>query len=63
MPYTMRKVPKKPCYRVSKKTSKTAKKGTRKVFAKCTTKQNAVKQMRLLRALQYNKNFTFKKKQ
>jgi len=67
MPYTMRKVPKKNCYRVSKKMSKTAKKGSRKgtqkVFAKCATKQNAVKQMRLLRALQYNKNFTFRKKQ
>ena len=56
MPYTMRKVPKKSCYRVSKK-SKTAKKRTRKVFAKCATRENAIKQMRLLRALEYNKNF------
>ena len=65
MPYTMRKVHGKKCYRVSKKyTKKTkqAKNGTRKVFAKCTTRENAVKQMRLLRALEYNKNFTFRKR-
>ena len=61
MPYTMRKVPGKNCYRVSKK-SKTAKNRTRKVFAKCATRQNAVKQMRLLRALEYNKNFTLRKR-
>jgi hypothetical protein len=65
MPYTIRKVPNKKCYRVSKKyvkKSKTAKKGTRKVFSKCATRENAVKQMRLLRALEYNKNFTYKKR-
>jgi hypothetical protein len=61
----MRKVPGKKCYRVSKKyikQSKKSKKGTRKVFAKCATRENAVKQMRLLRALEYNKNFTFKRR-
>ena len=65
MPYTMRKVPGKKCYRVSKKytkKSKQSKKGTRKVFAKCATRENAVKQMRLLRALEYNKNFTFRRR-
>ena len=65
MPYTMRKVPGKNCYRVSKKNvknSKTAKKGTRKVFSKCATRENAVKQMRLLRALEYNKRFVYKKR-
>ena len=62
MPYTMRKVPGKQCYRVSKKYSKKSKKGTKKVFAKCSTRTNAVKQMRLLRALEYNKNFTFRKR-
>ena len=65
MPYTIRKVPRKNCYRVSKKytkKSKQAKRGTRKVFAKCATRENAVKQMRLLRALEYNKNFTFRKR-
>jgi len=61
MPYTMRKVPGKKCYRVSKK-SKKVKKGTRKVFAKCATRENAVKQMRLLRALEYNKNFTIRRR-
>ena len=61
MPYTMRKVPGKKCYRVTKK-SKKSKQGTRKVFAKCATRENAVKQMRLLRALEYNKNFTFRRR-
>lgn len=50
MPYSIRKVPKKPCYRVYNKKSK-------KVFAKCATRKNAEKQMRLLRALENNKNF------
>ena len=45
-----RKVRGKSCYRVSNKINK-------KVFAKCTTKKNAIKQMRLLRAIQNNKNF------
>ena len=65
MPYIMRKVSGKKCYRVSKKytkKSKQNKRGTRKVFAKCATRENAVKQMRLLRALEYNKNFTYKKR-
>jgi hypothetical protein len=56
----MRKVPGKKCYRVSKKSKKV--KGTRKVFAKCATRENAVKQMRLLRALEYNKNFTIRRR-
>ena len=60
MPYTMRKIPNKNCFRVSKKYAKNAKKGTRKVFSKCSTRANAIKQMRLLRALEYNKNFTFR---
>ena len=50
MPYSIRKVPKKPCYRVYNKKSK-------KVFAKCSTRENAQKQLRLLRALEFNKNF------
>lgn len=54
MPYTMRKVPRKNCYRVSKKNKK---RGTRKVFSKCATRENAVKQMKLLRALEFNKDF------
>ena len=50
MPYSIRKVPKKPCYRVYNKKSK-------KVFAKCSTRENAQKQVRLLRALEFNKKF------
>lgn len=46
----MRKVKGKNCYRVSNKK-------TKKVFAKCTTKKNATRQMRLLRAIENNKNF------
>jgi predicted solute-binding protein len=51
MPYKMRKVSNKNCYRVSKKT------GTKRVFAKCTSRKNAISQMRLLRALEHNKDF------
>lgn len=50
MPYTIRKVKNKSCYRVYNKKSK-------KTFSKCSSKQNATKQLRLLRALQYNKKF------
>ncbi len=50
MPYSSRKVRGKNCYKVSNK-------HTKKVFAKCTSQINAGKQMRLLRALQYNKQF------
>lgn len=50
MPYKTRKVRGKPCYRVTNKDNK-------KVFAKCSTKENAKKQMKLLRAIQFNKNF------
>lgn len=51
MPYISRKVPRKKCYRVTNKK-------TKKVFAKCTSKSNAKKQMRLLRAIENNKKFT-----
>jgi len=51
MPYKTRKVRNKNCYTVYKN------KGKRKVFSKCSTKKNAEKQIRLLRALQFNKNF------
>jgi hypothetical protein len=46
MPYTLRKVPNKKCYRVTNKKS-------RRIMAKCTTKTKANKQLRLLRALEY----------
>ena len=50
MPYRSRKVRGKPCYRVTNKDNK-------KVFAKCASKENAKKQIKLLRAIHYNKNF------
>ena len=50
MPYTYRKVRGKSCYRVYNKK-------TKKTFAKCATKENALKQIRLLRAVENNKNF------
>jgi len=46
----MRKVNKKNCYRVSNKK-------TKKVFAKCSSKKNATRQLRLLRAIENNKDF------
>jgi hypothetical protein len=49
-PYKSRKVRGKPCYRVTNKKNK-------RVFSRCTTPENAKKQMKLLRALLYNKNF------
>ena len=51
MPYTLRKVHNKPCYSIRNPK-------TKRVFAKCSTKRNAIKQLRLLRAIQYNKDFT-----
>ena len=50
MPYKTRKVPRKNCLRVYN--SK-----TKRVFSKCTTPENAKKQLRLLRAIQNNKKF------
>ena len=50
MPYKIRKVRKNNCFSVKNLNKK-------KTFSKCTTKKNAQKQIRLLRALQYNKKF------
>ena len=50
MPYKIRYSRKNKCYSVINKT-------TKRVFAKCTTKNNAMKQSRLLRAIMFNKNF------
>lgn len=55
MPYKTRKVRGKDCYRVYNPKSK-------QTFSKCTTAKKAVKQMRLLRALQNNKSFANKLK-
>ena len=53
MPYTIRKVPNKRCYRVTNKQ-------TKKVLAKCTTMEKAKKQIRLLNAIDHNPNFQMK---
>ena len=50
MPYSTRKVRGKNCYRVYNR-------NTKRVFAKCTSRENADKQMRLLRAVENNKSF------
>lgn len=53
MPYVIRKVRKQDCYKVSNKK-------TKKVYAKCSSLENAKKQVRLLQAIE--KNASFKKK-
>ena len=53
MPYTIKHLRKKKCYSVINRK-------TKKVFSKCTSKINAVKQERLLRALKYNPGFKIK---
>ena len=53
MPYTIRKVPNKKCYRVTNSRSK-------RVMSKCTTKKKAEKQKRLLNAILNNKNFVLR---
>jgi hypothetical protein len=53
VPYRIRKTYKNDCYTVSRKTRA----NKNKVFSKCTTKINAVKQDKLLRALLYNPKF------
>ena len=50
MPYSIRKVPKKNCYKLMNR-------NTKRVFSKCTTKENAKKQFKLLTAIKYNPNF------
>jgi hypothetical protein len=50
MPYAVRKMPKRNCYKVFNK-------NTKKVFAKCTSMKNSQKQLRLLRAIQNNPKF------
>lgn len=52
MPYMLRKVRGKNCYRVTNKNTK-----KRRVFAKCATRKNATLQLRLLNAIHYNKKF------
>ena len=56
MPYTIRKVPKRNCYSVKKTKGKGKVKG-RRIFARCTSKAKAKKQVRLLYALENNPKF------
>ena len=56
MPYTIRKVPNRNCYSVKKAKGKAKGKG-RRIFARCTSKAKAKKQVRLLYALENNPNF------
>ena len=54
MPYTIRRSGKsKRCYQVVNTK-------TRRVFSRCSSKSNAQKQIRLLRAIQYNKKFVMR---
>ena len=53
MPYAIRKMPNKNCYKVFNK-------NTKKVFSKCATMENAQKQLRLLRGLNNNPKFRSK---
>lgn len=50
MPYSMRKISGKKCYKVFNKKNK-------RVFSKCTTMRKAKKQIVLLRAIENNPNF------
>ena len=50
MPYDTRKVRGKNCFKVYNKK-------TKKVYSRCATKENAQKQIRLLRAIYNNKKF------
>lgn len=64
MPYVLRYLPNKTkrCYSVREKKKKGTKK--QKIYAKCTTKTKAKKQIRLLNAIKFNKKFreTFRRK-
>jgi hypothetical protein len=55
MPYSIRKVRNKNCYKVKNKK-------TGKVHAKCSTKQNAERQVRLLHAIDHNPKFKLLRK-
>ena len=59
--YRMHYVRSRKCYSVRRTTAKQktqTKKKQKKVFSICTTKDKATRQLRLLRALRYNPNFT-----
>ena len=53
MPYVMRKLSKRRCYSVKNKK-------TKRIMSKCTSKKKAIRQMRLLRGIKFNKKFAQK---
>lgn len=55
MPYILKKVRGKNCWQVKNKY-------TKKIFAKCSSYKNANSQLRLLRAIEFNKSFKLKPK-
>ena len=55
MPYTIRKVRGKSCFKLYNRK-------TKRVFSKCASKKNITKQLRLLKAIEYNKNFVPREK-
>lgn len=55
MPYAVRKMPNRNCYKVYNK-------NTKKVFSKCTSIEKAQKQLRLLRGINNNPKFRSKLK-
>jgi hypothetical protein len=54
MPYAIRKLTGKNCYKVFNKK-------TKRVFSKCTTLKNAKKQLSLLRAIENNPKFVLRR--
>jgi hypothetical protein len=50
MPYKMRKIINKPCYKVYNTK-------TKRIFSKCSSFYNAKRQIKLLSAIRYNKSF------
>lgn len=56
MPYRLQYIPSKRCYSVRRKKTRKNQRKTR-IFSKCTTKEKAKKQIRLLTAVKYNKKF------
>lgn len=59
MRYRLQYIPGKKCYSVRRNLSKKGRKRTKKnkIFSKCTTREKAKRQIRLLNALKYNKTF------
>ena len=54
MPYAIHKIRNKSCFKVINTK-------TKRIFSRCTSKKRAQKQKRLLNAIHYNRNFTYKR--